>query len=173
MKAFQRFDPESPASEFPGPEAAKVTKAAKPQGFRHFQPPKAHLKLAKVGDTLGSFSQGLAAANPQETLALAALAALAGVPSEESRITRAVLLQAPDGVPETWAQGVADLLAMPAHPDWPEPRWKTLQQDALVFLRDWAAQANAFGWDGLDLFGVHAEAPHVRLDGKGLVPLQW
>ena len=27
------------------------------------------------------------------------------------------------------------------------------------------------GWGGIDLFGVHAEAPHARLDGMGLVPL--
>jgi hypothetical protein len=171
MKAFQRFDPGSPASDFSGTEAAKAAKAAKPQDFRHFQPPKSHLKLAKAGETLGSFSQALAAANPQKTLALAALAALAGVPPEKSRITRAVLLQVPDGVPKSWAQGIADLLAMPPHPGWPEAGWRILREDALRFLKDWAAQAHALGWEALDLFGVHAEAPHARLDGMGLVPL--
>ena len=60
---------------------------------------------------------------------------------------------------------------MPPHPDLPEPRWNTLQDDALAFLRGWAAQAHAFGWEALDLFGVHAEAPRARLDGMGLVPL--
>ena len=70
-----------------------------------------------------------------------------------------------------WVQGVADLLAMPAHPDWPEPKWRSLREDALTFLKDWAAQAHALGWNGLDLFGVHADAPHARLDGMGLVPL--
>ncbi len=113
MKAFQKFDPESSVSQFPQPGPAKVAKAAKPQGFRHFQPPKAHLKLAKAGETLGSFSQGLAAANPQETLALAALAALAGVPPEKSRIAHAVLLQAPDDVPADWVQGIAVFLPCP------------------------------------------------------------
>ena len=82
-----------------------------------------------------------------------------------------VLLQAPDGVPSDWVQGVADLLAMPAHPGRPEGGWKTLQADALTFLKDWAAQAHALGWEALDLFGVHAEAPYARLDGMGLVPL--
>ncbi len=51
MKAFQMFDPEAPVPEFPKPRAAKAAKAAKPQGFRRFQPPKAHLswlKLAKL-----------------------------------------------------------------------------------------------------------------------------
>jgi len=171
MKAFQKFDPESSVSQFPQPGPAKVAKAAKPQGFRHFQPPKAHLKLAKVGGTLGNFSLALAAVNPQKTLALAALGALAGVSPEKSRITRAVLLQAPDDVPADWVQGVADLLAMPAHPNWPEHGWKALREDALAFLKDWAAQAHRLGWEALDLFGVHAEAPHARLDGTGLVPL--
>ena len=60
---------------------------------------------------------------------------------------------------------------MPAHPDWPEAGWTTLQEDALALLRGWAAQAHALDWGGLDLFGVHAEAPHARLDGMGLVPL--
>ena len=83
----------------------------------------------------------------------------------------AVLLQVPDGVPAEWVQGVADLLAMPPHPDWPEAGWKTLQQDALTFLKGWVAQAHSLGWNGLDLFGVHGEAPHARLDGMGLGPL--
>ncbi len=83
----------------------------------------------------------------------------------------AVLLQVPEGVPAEWVQGVANLLATPLHPDWPEAGWRALQEDALEFLRGWAAQAHALGWDGLDLFGVHGEAPHARLDGMGLVPL--
>jgi hypothetical protein len=83
----------------------------------------------------------------------------------------AVLLQVPNGVPHDWVQGVADLLAMPSRPDWPDAEWKTLQEDALNFLRDWAAQAHALGWDALSLFSVHDEAPHARLDGMGLVPL--
>ncbi len=156
MKAFQRFDPEAPIPEFPKPEAAKVAKAAKPQGFRDFQPPKAHLKLAKAGGTLGDFSQGLAAANPQKTSALAALGTLAGVPFEKSQITRAVLLAVPDGVPEEWVQGVADLMVMPPHPDWKDGDWQTLREDALRFLQEWAAQAHRLGWQALDLFGAKA-----------------
>jgi hypothetical protein len=74
-------------------------------------------------------------------------------------------------VPSGWVQGIADLLAMPAHLDWPEPAWKILQEDALAFLRDWASQARRLGWGAPDLFSVHAEAPHARLDGMGLVPL--
>ncbi len=83
----------------------------------------------------------------------------------------AVLLQVPEGVPPDWVQGVADLLAMTPRPDWPETGWEVLREDALTFLKDWAAQAHALGWDALALFGVHAAAPHARLDGMGLVPL--
>jgi hypothetical protein len=84
---------------------------------------------------------------------------------------RAVLLQVPDGVPAEWVQGVADLLAMPPHPDWLEAGWKVIQDDALGLLRDWAAQAHRLGWEAPALFGVHIDAPHARLDGMGLVPL--
>ncbi len=94
---------------------------------------------------LGGFSQALAAANPQETSALAALGALAGAPPEKLWITRAVLLQVPDGVPEDWAQGVADLLAGAPHPAWTDEVWNTLKEDALRFLQEWAAQAHRLG----------------------------
>ena len=83
----------------------------------------------------------------------------------------AVLLQAPDNVPADWVQGIADLLAMPAHPDWPETGWTVLREDALRFIQAWAAQAHALGWEALDLFAVHVDAPRARLDGMGLVPL--
>ncbi len=63
------------------------------------------------------------------------------------------------------------LAAMPPHPDWPEAAWKTLRDDALAFLKGWTAQAYALGWGGLDLFGVHSEAPRTRLDAMGLTPL--
>jgi len=86
-------------------------------------------------------------------------------------VLHAVLIQAPDGIPDEWAQGIADLLAMPPHPDWPETAWMTLQYDALAFLKDWTAQAHALDWTALGLFGVHATASRARLDGMGLVPL--
>ncbi len=82
-----------------------------------------------------------------------------------------ILLQVADGVPETWTRGVVNLLVASPHPDWSEAGWKTLQEDALMFLRDWAIQAHRLGWDTLDLFGVDAEASFDRLDGMGLVPL--
>ena len=86
-------------------------------------------------------------------------------------IQRAVVLHAPKEVPEAWAQGVADLLVKPPHPAWTEEAWKALQDDALAFLQEWAAQAHGLGWNGLDLFGAHPTAPVARMDGKGLVLL--
>ena len=171
MKAFQRFNPEAPVPQFPKLGAAKPAKPAKPQGFRDFQPPKAHLKLAKAGGTLGDFSQGLAGGKPQEPAALAALGTLAGVSSEKSRITRAVLVEVPDGVPEDWVQGVGDLMVMLPHPDWTEDGWKTLREDALRFIQEWAGQARRLGWEVADLFGVHPTKPRARFDCMGLVPL--
>ncbi len=85
--------------------------------------------------------------------------------------TRAVLLAVPDGVPEAWVQGVGDLMVMPPHSAWSDEKWKTLQEDALRFLREWAAQAHRLGWDALDLFGAHRTKPTARLDCMGLVPL--
>ncbi len=82
-----------------------------------------------------------------------------------------MLLAVPDGVPEEWVQGVADLMVMPPHSDWTEDGWKTLQGDAVRFLRHWASQAHKLGWGVLDLFGAHSIKPTVRFDSLGLVPL--
>ncbi len=87
------------------------------------------------------------------------------------QMIRAVLLSVPDGVPEAWVQGVADLMVMPPHPAWTEDGWKTLQGDALRFIQGWAGQAHRLGWGSLDLFGTHRTAPTVRFDCMGLVPL--
>ncbi len=84
---------------------------------------------------------------------------------------RAAVLVAPDGVPEEWVQGVADLMVMPPSPDWKEHDWHTLQDDARQFLQEWAGQARRLGWEALDLFGVHPTAPTARFDCMGLVPL--
>ena len=64
---------------------------------------------------------------------------------------------APGDVPDHWAQGICDLLVMLPHSDWTEDGWKTLQGDAVRFLRHWASQAHKLGWEALDLFGVQ---PH-------------
>ncbi len=86
-------------------------------------------------------------------------------------VARVVLLHCPPGVPEAWAQGVADLLAIARPASCPEAKWQVLRKDAYRFLRDWAARAHELGWTVLDLFGVHPVKPWVRFDCMGLVPL--
>ena len=86
-------------------------------------------------------------------------------------VARVVLLAVPPGVPETWTQGVADLLAMPCPASCPPERWNVVREDAYRFLRDWAARAHEVGWTVLNLFGVHPEKPWVHFDCMGLVPL--
>ncbi len=86
-------------------------------------------------------------------------------------VARVVLLHCPPSVPETWTQGICDLLAMPCPASCPEEWWEALREDAYHFLRDWAARAHELGWTALDLFGVHPERPLERFDCMGLVPL--
>ncbi len=93
------------------------------------------------------------------------------IPDKSPPGTRIVLLAVPDGAPEGWVQGVGELMVMPPHPAWTEDGWKTLQGDALRFIREWANQAHRLGWDALDLFGVHRTKPTARLDCMALVPL--
>ena len=86
-------------------------------------------------------------------------------------VARVVLLHCPPGVPETWAQGICDLLAMPCPASCPAEWWEALREDAYRFLRDWAARAHELGWTAPDLFGAHPVKPWVRFDGMGLVPV--
>ncbi len=86
-------------------------------------------------------------------------------------VARVVLLHCPPGVPETWVQGICDLLARPCPASCPAERWETLRENAYTFLRDWAARAHDLGWPATALFGVHRERPWVRFDHMGLVPL--
>jgi hypothetical protein len=93
------------------------------------------------------------------------------IPDKSPPARHVVLLAVPDGVPEEWVQGVADLLVMPPHPAWKKDDWHTLQDDALRFLREWADQAHRLGWATADLFGAHLTKPRVRFDCAGLVVL--
>ena len=94
-----------------------------------------------------------------------------GAESGSGRLASVVLLAVPPGVPETWVQGVADLLAMACPASCPAGRWQALREDSYTFLRDHAARAYGLGWTALDLFGVHPAKPWARLDTMGLVPL--
>ena len=75
------------------------------------------------------------------------------------------------GVPKTWTQGVADLLAMAPPTSYPPEEWTVMREDAYRFLSGWAAEAHRLGWTSLDLFSIHHTHPLVRLDCMGLVPL--
>ena len=82
-----------------------------------------------------------------------------------------VVLLAPEGAPDNWVQGAADLLVLPCPESCSTERWEALQEDSYCFLRDWAPQAHELGWTALDLFGVHPVKPWERFDCMGLVPL--
>jgi hypothetical protein len=56
--------------------------------------------------------------------------------------------------------------------DYSSARWATLRRDVDDFAASaWSAQAAALGWSELDLFGVHATRPAIRVDQAGLVVL--
>jgi len=71
-------------------------------------------------------------------------------------------------VPDEWRDGVRRLDVMPPALDWPVPSWERLKTALPGFLAAWAPQATALGWDTLDLFGCHPQAPYARLDQQGL-----
>jgi len=82
-----------------------------------------------------------------------------------------VLLHCPPGVPEAWAQGVADLFTMAPPTPYTVERWMGLREDSYRFVSGWAAQARRLGWADFEVFGVHHTHPWARLDCMGLVPL--
>ena len=72
-----------------------------------------------------------------------------------------------------WPQRTVITRNLPSEPlgDFPSARWATLRRDVDGFLASpWAAEAERLGWTELDLFGVNAGRPYVRIDGLGLVP---
>lgn len=71
-------------------------------------------------------------------------------------------------VPPEWTEGVALLAIRPAPDGITAPRWRVLQAAAARLLRDHAAALHAAGWDALDLFGLHADAPAANPSGWGL-----
>ncbi len=82
-----------------------------------------------------------------------------------------VLFHCPPGVPEAWAQGVADLFTMAPPTPYTVERWMGLREDSYRFLSGWAEQAHRLGWADFEVFGVHHTHPWARLDCMGLVPL--
>lgn len=84
---------------------------------------------------------------------------------------RAALAEFGAGVPREWAEGFARLQCAPPPAGYSVARWVQVVDDAGRFLDAWAAQAAALGWETAEVFGVLPDAPEVRHDGKGLVPL--
>ena len=84
---------------------------------------------------------------------------------------RVVMVATPRGVPEEWAQGVADLLTRSAPETWPADAWETMRADALRFLREHAAGAAGLGWTTAEVWGAHRSQPWQRIDVLGLIPL--
>ena len=72
------------------------------------------------------------------------------------------------GVPGCWCEGVALLAGRPAPDGIGPPRWRAFQASAARLLRDHGAKLHAVGWDTLDLFGLHADAPSSNPPGWGL-----
>ena len=68
-----------------------------------------------------------------------------------------------------WAEGLARL--DPTQP--PENvlprRWVQFINDCHRFVRTWAPQATALGWEPLDLIGCDALKPYSRVDRQGLL----
>lgn len=75
-------------------------------------------------------------------------------------------------LPHEWVNGVAKLKTMPCPVAYDPAAWRQAVNDAQGFIRSpWASQAARLAWKALNLFGVNPDAPYVRLDGMGLIPL--
>ena len=72
-------------------------------------------------------------------------------------------------VPREWADGIALLRPMSRPCDVPPRRWKQFKADSLSFTKNWASTATAMGWEAVDLWGCHPEAPFARIDYAGLL----
>jgi hypothetical protein len=81
---------------------------------------------------------------------------------------RAAIAEHDGGVPAIYAEPFATLqVASPANV--PEQRWHQAINDAGLFLDQWGREAERFGWQPEELFGLHAEAPMCRYDCMGLI----
>ena len=72
------------------------------------------------------------------------------------------------GVPPAWSEGVWLLASQRAPASIQPRRWPILQADANRLLREHGAELHAFGWNTIDVFGLHAIAPETNPAGSGL-----
>ncbi len=63
---------------------------------------------------------------------------------------------------------MALLATLPAPKGITPPRWRMFQATAARVLHDQGAELHAAGWDALDVFGLHADAPATNPFGWGL-----
>jgi hypothetical protein len=73
------------------------------------------------------------------------------------------------GICFCWGEGVAQLNSTRPPENIPPRRWVQFINDCNQFLKIWATQANALGWEALDLFGCDSVKPYSRVDRQGLV----
>jgi hypothetical protein len=85
--------------------------------------------------------------------------------SEHTAITEA------NGIPREWVEGYATLCTMPCPVAYKPQRWRQIVGDGGYFLDRWGRQAATLDWRALDVFGINPDAPDIRYDGMGLVPL--
>lgn len=72
------------------------------------------------------------------------------------------------GVPAAWCNGVACLAATIRPHGITSARWAALAATSTHLLQSRGAELHRAGWDALDLFGLHAEAPTTNPPGWGL-----
>jgi len=72
------------------------------------------------------------------------------------------------GVPPEWCAGVYRLQDVPTPGRIDPTRWVRFRYDALRLLHEHGAALHAAGWDPLNLFGLHRNAPDRRPDGMGV-----
>ena len=83
-------------------------------------------------------------------------------------LLRAEAAPAFPGVPLAWCEGVSRLATVAPPGGIELRRWAALASTAARLLRDHGAELHAAGWDALDLFGLHREAPAANPPGWGL-----
>ncbi|MBF0424008.1 MAG: hypothetical protein HQL73_13565, partial [Magnetococcales bacterium] len=66
---------------------------------------------------------------------------------EDAYQERAAIVEHEAGVPQAWAEGLAQLCAMDRPKDISPKRWEAIVDAAGVFVDHWAAKASSLGWD--------------------------
>jgi hypothetical protein len=84
---------------------------------------------------------------------------------------RAALVEHGADVPRDWAEGFARLAVAPSPAEFSTETWWAVVDDGARFLDDWGRRASQLGWSALDVFGVFIQAPRMRSEMAGLLPV--